>query len=221
MNFTIKSLKEISASSVGNILIENGFSIDKSQTWLKKKVMQKNSIKCFFDCYDYKPFKLEYRLVFIFKICEIENEMDKFYNFFGQTFNKAPTFTFSEGDFRPDLKHLEGKYKNAFTHTVTDFDMIHGSIKECCSVLENEIIPVFPIFSDIGCFQEYVLNNYKLIGESKLTMPAIVAMKLKGTGQFEYIANHIWQNLDLESKNEKYYLREFITNFKEFSTLSK
>jgi hypothetical protein len=210
MDLKIGKLREIIASSIGVDFQADGFEIDKTLTWYKKKVNIKNKIHVFIDCYNYAPFRLEYSLVFQFLIKEIENERERIYKLMGTDFQRGPTFTFSEGYFHPKTKYLEHKYQNAFTHIVTDFSMIHETIEDCRKVLNGEIIPKFPIFSQLENFQEYVIANYHTIGESALTIPSIIAMKLKGQKELELISKHLWEKLSLELMPENHSLRQFI-----------
>jgi hypothetical protein len=77
---TLGWLRENLASTIGEDLIEQGFSIDKKNTKLKKKVGLKNKIEVYIECYAYSS-KVEFKLVFNFYISEIEKEREKFYNY--------------------------------------------------------------------------------------------------------------------------------------------
>ena len=216
MDITVRELREIIASTIGEDLKAEGFSIDKSLTWLKKTVNKKNKIRVFIDCYNY-PSRLEYRLVFQFLIAEIESEREKICSFSGIEYQKGFNLIFSEGYFHPKVKGLEHKYQSAFTHIVTDLKMVNDTIEDCRKVLREEIIPQFPTFSVLENFQEYVLNNYETFGDDMFTIPSIIAMKLKGEKELKMIINHFWSSLQLDHRPKDHVLRVYIENIIAYS----
>lgn len=211
MDLKVGRLREIIASTIGEDLKVEGFSIDKSLTWLKKTINKKSKIRIFIDCYNY-PSRLEYRLGFQFLIAEIESEREKICRFAGIEFQTGFNLIFSEGYFHPKVKHLEHKYQSAFTHIVTDFKMVDDTIEDCRKVLKEEIIPQFPTFSILENFQQYVLNNYETIGDDTFTIPSIIAMKLKGDKELRMITDHFWNSLELDKKPKDHVLRVYIEN---------
>ncbi len=50
MNLTIGNLKQVISSTIGEDLKAEGFTVDKSVTWIKKTVNAKSKIHLFVDC---------------------------------------------------------------------------------------------------------------------------------------------------------------------------
>ena len=218
MDLKVGKLKEIVASTIGQDLIAENFTIDKSLTWLKKTINKKNKIRVFIDYYNYAPVKLEFRLIFQFWILEIVQEMQAYHQYLNESFSKDwPTLSFSEGDFNSTTKHLEHKFRNAYTHVVTKINSTNLPIQECRKTLNEEIIPILSTFSILEEFQDYVLNNYKDIGESTLTKPSIIAMKLMGAKELKMIVEHFWSTLQLDQKPKDHVFRRYIENIIPYS----
>lgn len=213
MDFTVRKLREVIASTIGEDLKAEGFSIDKSLTWLTKKVNKKNKIKCFINCYDYRPTKIEFRLIFQIWVSEIVTEMEKYHNYIGEPFDKEwPVFSFCEGDFNSKTKHLEHVIRNSYTHIITNVNEIDAEIASCRNTLKAEIIPALPTFSALENFQNYVLQNYKDIGKSTLTKPSIIAMKLKGEKELLILAEYFWNDLKFSQKPKQDIFRKYVEN---------
>lgn len=218
LNIKVRTLKEEIASTIGKDLQDYGFKIDSTLTWVTKIVNKKNKIRFFIDCYNY-PLKLEFALVIQTMINEIEKEREQYCKYANLYYQKNYTLIFSEGYFHPATKNLEHNYKTAFTHIVSDLVMIEKEIADCRKVLNDEIIPMLPTFSILENFQEYVLKNYKKIGDSTFTIPSIFAMKLKGNEELKMITEHFWNALQLEQKPTDHLLRKFIENILLYSRI--
>jgi len=148
MDLRVGKLRELIASTIGEDLIAEGFTIDKSLTWIKKRINKKGKIEFFVDCYNYAPSKLEFRLLITFWIFEVIKEMEKYHQYLSVPFNnKSQLFIFSEADFNPLTKNLQLKFRNAYTHIVTDINDTKIPIGDCRKTLQEEIIPILPIFS--------------------------------------------------------------------------
>jgi len=218
MEFKIRKLRELIAATVGEDLKAEGFSIDKSLTWVTKKVNKKNKIKCFINCYDYTPTKIEFRLIFQIWVNEIVIEMERYHEYIGEPFQKEwPVFSFCEGDFNSETRHLEHKIRNAYTHIITEANEVDAAIKACRITLKEEIIPILPTFSIFENLQEYVLQNYKDIRESTLTKPSIIAMKLKGKAELNMLVQHFWRDLKFEQKPKEDIFRKYVEHITEYS----
>ena len=218
MELKVRRLREIIASTIGEDLIAEGFSIDKSLTWIKKTVNKKNKIHFLIDCYNYAPVHLEFRLIISFWISEILSEMEKYHHYLNESFNsKGELFIFSEGDFNPLVKNLELKFRNAYTHIVTDINDTEIQISECRKTLREEIIPLLPTLSVLEKFQDYVLENYKDPEKSWLAKTGIIAMKLKGAKELEMVVDYFWKSLELDKKPKDNYFRNYVENIITYS----
>src|SRR4030095_6636118 len=108
LDLSIRELRESIANTVGQDLINEGFSIDKSLQVLQKGIKNKYKIKCFLLVYDYKPVKLEYQLSFQFRMIPIEEEMKTYFEFCNIPFSGS-AIALNEGDFHPNHRDLEPK----------------------------------------------------------------------------------------------------------------
>jgi len=218
MELRVGKLREIIASTIGEDLRAESFTIDKSLTWIKKIVNKKSKIQFFVDCYNYSPNKLEFRLLLNFWIFEVIEEMEKYYKFLNEPFNnKSPLFRFSEADFNPLTRDWDLKFRNAYTHIVTDINDTDTPIKECRDILQTEVIPLLPAFSVLEEFQEFVLLNYKDPSKSWLAKSGIIAMKLKGSKELKMIVDHFWTTERIAEMPKDNFFRRYIENVVSFS----
>jgi hypothetical protein len=208
---SIGKLRKLLTNTVGQDLIDEGFTINKTFTVLKKRVEIKNKITCFFDCYDYLPERLEYRLLFEFKIFELVKEAERFYKYCGIEFNGFP-LVLGEGSFHPRTKELDLKFRSAFTHVVTDFEMFSETVEDCKMVLHNEIIPRLPTFSTLHKFQEFVLQDYNSVYKLGIGIFSIIAAKLKGKEELHKLVAYLWEKLKIDSLNGQHLLRKLYGN---------
>ena len=216
---SIRQLRETFASTIGQDLINEGFSIDKSLQVLQKGIRNKYKIKCFLFVYDYKPVKIEFQLSFQFRIIPIETEMGKYFEFCDIPFGGS-AIGLNEGDFHPKFRDLEPKLRKAYSHVVWNDLTLQSSIAECQEILRKEIIPQFPIFSELDNFQEFVKNNYDLVIKYNLTFAALVALKLKSVEELKHMVNYLWQELKMESENDLSITKRIIRNIVRYAEIS-
>ncbi|MES2850913.1 MAG: hypothetical protein V4685_17815 [Bacteroidota bacterium] len=221
MDINIKNLRELLAATVGEDLKAEGFSIDKTQTWIKKIVNKKSKIRFFIDCYKYTT-RLEFRLIISFWIHEVIQEKDKYYQYLGLPFDtKNQLYTFSEGDFTPIVKDLELKFRGGFTHKVTDITDTEIAINKCRQTLQKEILPILDTFSILEDFQKYVLESYKYPQIFCSATDGIIAMKLKGMEELELLVNYFWESEHLEQKPKDHFFRRVVENIIPYSKSCK
>jgi hypothetical protein len=215
---TLSWLRENLALTIGRELVKKGFSIDKKNTKLQKKIGDKNLIEIYFDCYGYST-KLEFRLMINFKISEIDMEAEKFDIYRKVNYQKGWTFMFVEGNFNPKTRDLEPKYITSATHIVYNKATLEEAIADCRKVLKDEIIPMFPNFSDLLNFQNLIENNFNLVTKMGLMRPALIATKLKNNEEIYKLVDFLWKELDMDNKDElhatKILLKDMIKYVKE------
>lgn len=203
---------------MGAELVKHGFAIDSKLVKATKKVAKRNRITIFFDCYDFTPEKIEFRLLLKFFIHELEEEMRDFFEFCGESFNGS-SIVLGEGDFIPSMKDLSPKLRSAYTHTVIDFSKVDIPLQECRTNLNNYIIPRLNIFSDLKVFQEFVSRDYEEVVRLKIVPHALVAMKLAGNPELKGFTIFLWQKLELDDKPDFHIMRKFVQNILSFPRL--
>lgn len=214
MELSIENIKKDIANIIGNDLIADGFKLDKSNTWYTKKI-NKNKVKIFVDCYNYKPIKIEFRLIFQIWIDEIIKEKEKFHRYLNEPFlNEWPIFSFCEGDFYKETKHLEHKYRNAYTHIIESHLDVEREILACKKLLYSEILPSLNDFTSLELFQSFVLNNYQSLSLNYYFIPSMIAMKLKGINELRKVVDYYWNVYGLKdygnAEMSKIYARNII-----------
>ena len=213
---SVKLLRETLTETIGHDLMNEGFSIDSNKTKIKKKI-KKNLITVFLDCYDFLPAKIEFRLLLIFRIHELDAETKLFYDYLGEDYTKGKSFILSEGDFHPKVKAMDHKQRNAATHIVSDFNTLKEGIDDCRKILSNEIIPQFANFSELNKFQNYILNHYEEIIRLGLIIPGIIAAELKSKDELFRLTNFLWEELELETASDANFFKKVINGIKVFS----
>jgi hypothetical protein len=220
MDLKVGEVRKVIASTIGEDLAAQGFVIDKSLTWIKKKVNKKNKIEFFINCYNYAPVKVEFKLIISFWIWEVNKEMEAYYKHLNEPFDiKNETFIFADGEFNPALKDLELKFRKSYTYVVTDMDKIEIPIEECREVLQEEIIPLLPCLSELPHFQDYVLENYKNSDKLWLARNGLIAMKLKGLDELKMLADYYWKSQDMEKMPNDNFFRRFVENIVSYAEL--
>jgi hypothetical protein len=198
MELRIKDLREAIAQIIGRDLVVDGFKLDKSLTCFTKK--SKNSkFKICIICYDYKPVRIEFQLIFQIWIDEIVKETEKFHLYLNEPFSKDwPTFSFCEGDFRSETKHLAAKFRNAYTHIITKPTEIEKEVLICKELLSQEVFPSLHRFLDFPVFQTYVFDNYKNTNDRSLVKASLITMKLKGDSELKQIVDYYWNDCNFK-----------------------
>lgn len=209
---SIKKVRESLASIVGLDLTNEGFKIDKKLSGAKKTISKKNKIEIKFDCYDYLPSSIEFRLIIIFSIEEIDNEADLLYKYSNEVYNKGYTIILTEGDFHPKSKNLNPKLRNAATHILTNMEMLNEATHDCQSVVRNEIIPYLSRYSKLEEFQKYIMSDFDHVINYGLFVPALIATKLMGNEELDKLVNFLWEKLKLDSKSSEHIQRKLVTN---------
>lgn len=171
-------LRQNLAESIGKDLRPFGFKPNKQNTKLRKK-LHKNVIEINFDCYTYTS-KLEFRLLVMCLIPEIEEERKRFYHYLDRDFVKGWTFILSEGSYHPKSKELEAKFQSAATHVVVDDQTLIEGIEDCKKVFNTEISPMLPAFESLDGFQKLIGNCSSWSSNVALIEPGLLAAKMKG-----------------------------------------
>lgn len=214
---TIYNVRSTLGITIGQDLKNEGFSIDSKFTQLKKKIGKGNEIRISFDCYDYKPARIEFRLILVFVIKDIDDEAELFYTFCGEQYNKGWTIVLNEGDFHQKVKFLQPKFRNAATHIVTNNETLNEGIEDCRKVLREEIIPMLPKFSNLSEFQNFVLTNYDEILRLGIEVPSLIAAKLHSKEALIKLVDYLWNKLGLELKSDLHIMKKLVGNIIRFS----
>jgi hypothetical protein len=210
---TIKNLREIIRSTIGQDLVNEGFVLDSTISSAKKKIDRRNKIKISFDYYDFSPGRIEFRILLAFFISDINDEIEKYYKYCNEEYYKlSPTITLTEGDFHPKVKDLEPKLRNAAMHIISDRESLDEGIEDCRNILKKEILPKLPYFSTLNKFQDFVMSDYEFVTKFDIIIPSIIALKLKGRDELVNLVNFIWSKLNLETKAESHILKKLVGN---------
>lgn len=207
---TIGKLREKIGLTIGRDLVSEGFSLDNRITKAKKKINKKNDIVILFDCYDYNPVKVEFRLLLVFKISELEEESRMYYQYCNEEYSGGKSFVLCEGDFHPKVSHLDQKLRSAATHIVADSVTLKEGIEDCRKVLKDEIIPMLPKFSILKEFQNMVLNDYGTIRRLGLIIRSLMAAKLHSHKALVNLVDYLWDELKLESKSDLHIMKKLV-----------
>lgn len=158
------------------------------------------------------PSSIEFRLVIIFSLAEIDNEAELLYKFSNEIYNRGFTIILAEGDFHPKTKELNAKSRNAATHILTDIKRLDEAINDCRGVLHHEIIPSFNRYIHLNAFQDYIFDDLNVVIKYGLLVPSLIAAKLKGRAALDKLVGFLWKTLELDSKNPEYLIRKLVTN---------
>jgi hypothetical protein len=214
---TIRELRKIIGETLGSELAKEDFILDSKLMTAKKKVEKKNLITIYFDCYDYSPRRIEFRLLFNFRISELDEETKKYYSYCAEDYQAGVSLSLSEGDFHPKVRHLDKKMRSAFTHVITNQQNLDENIKDCRGVLKEIIIPQLGKFSVLSKFQEFVFANYNLLIPLGITIQGLIAAKLHSKEKLKMLVDYLWRELDLESKSDLHLMRKLVTNIIPYS----
>lgn len=220
MDLKVGEIRKIIASTIGGNLEAQGFVINKSLIRFKKKVNKKNKVEFFLNCLNYAPVRVEFNLIISSWVWEVNKEMAAYCKYLNEPYDITnPTFIFSEGELNPGLKDFELKYRIAYTHIVTDMDKIQAPVEDCRKVLEEAIIPILPFLSELGHFQNYVLQNYLQPEKWWSARNGLIAMKLKGLDELKMLTDYYWKSQDMEKMPKDNSFRKFVENITPYSTL--
>jgi hypothetical protein len=210
---TIKSLRELLAEKIGEVLQPQDYVIDKKLTAFERKDKLKNKIKIFFDCYNYSPSRIEFRLLFLLNIHVLDVEIEKLYKNCGEHYDKQwATMILSEGDFHPRSKDMEHKFRNAATHIISDRISLESEVEDCARVLSLEILPQLNIFMVLENFQKFIADNHHLVTHLNLVIPGLVAMKLYGEDSLKGLVSFLNQDSELRSSPHNSFIKKMIDN---------
>jgi len=215
MNFTIKELKGVINKTIGADLTSIGFSVDSTMTWYTRKNNTKDKIKIFVDTYKFLPERLEFTFIFEFILSAVEEEKKKFAVFSGDSKNLGITYLLSEGLFYPELRHQEIKFRNSFTHKIFDDNLVDQVVHNARLKFNKYIFPRLELFSNLQGFQSYVQSNMNKIGDSRFTLPSLVAMRLLGLENLKDVVQQLEK--DLKELPQNHLTIQMIKKYLEFA----
>ena len=193
MAVSIRELKSLLEQTVGQDLLKEDFSFNKSKFEFNKKV-GKNKIKSVFHFYNHAPQRVEFNFTFNFFIYEIEKEKERFYKSIGRDYSDEITILFFEGAFHPLTKKQTGKFQQAFTHVIRDFEKDKNVIDDCRNVLKNEFFTkVLSTYSNLQKFQEVITNDDDFVLKYQgFLASSLIAAKLKGKAELDKLIDFFW-----------------------------
>jgi hypothetical protein len=218
---TIKRLKEELVSMIHNDMVLEGFSLLRNNEGYKRVYEKESKIELFFRCYDYKPDRVEFKLLVLINIYKIDKETRNFFHYFKEGFPKgAPTIILSETDFDNRVRHLSQLIKSTITHKVTDEKTLFHELNDFKKVLKNEILPELKKFHSLSEFQDYVLNDFNAIVGNGHVLPSLIAAKLKDSQTLKKLTDFLWVELELESKSDLHIMKKFVDNILKYSKIN-
>ena len=214
MVITVGELRKAFRETVAKDLAEYGFRFDARTEWAKKKNNPNGHTRMYLHCLDYKPSRIEFRLLFEFFLPELHAEMKKFFQFRGMELHGKICFMLGEADFHPKTRDLPPKIRGNASHIVTDRETLKEGLSDCKNVVVNEILPSLFHFANLSSFQEFILNNKEDIGRLPILVPSLLASKLKGFKELKDLIGFLWEKWDLTNQdndhNEKTILWEVL-----------
>lgn len=216
MELTIKNLKEEIFNTLGKDIINEGFLFNKSTFEFVRKD-GKNKAKLYFLFNNFQPLRIEFHYSIVFKIFEINKETKSFLGYLGRVAD-LDTKTFREGDFHPDTKDKENKYRADFYHKVNDINHASKEIEVARKLWKDDFVPMLPIYTNFEKFQDYVLNNYKLNFSDEIPfLPTLISAKLKSYDILKEVVSFYWNKMQMDNKPETDFTKKILVKITEYA----
>ena len=112
-------------------------------------------------------------------------------------------------------KKQTGKFQQAFTHVIRDFEKDKNVIDDCRNVLKNEFFTkVLSTYSNLQKFQEVITNDDDFVLKYQgFLASSLIAAKLKGKAELDKLIDFFWIKEDMSSKDDRHILKQLISNF--------